>query len=226
MHSSLPLAAATRRRASVCGALVALLVVAWPGQAASRLDSDHDGLTDASERVHHCDPARRDTDRDGMTDAFEVRFHLRCADHRDANDDPDRDGVANVKEFRRGTNPHGPLGKPAKRRTVPPLTPIPQTSYKLSDRFNLAIPDSGRRAYDQAQADQEGTTQVVIGDFLSYVEPKQIATVGPGAVRLWTPTTSDCYADKNGARSYFAATNTPTGVRQPCSGDVAADSRT
>ncbi|PYL00591.1 MAG: hypothetical protein DME19_04540, partial [Verrucomicrobia bacterium] len=42
-----------------------------------------------------------------MSDAYEIAFNLDPF-HNDANEDPDGDGLTNLQEFQRGTNPRNP----------------------------------------------------------------------------------------------------------------------
>ena len=77
-----------------------------PGRpaAASTLDSDHDGLTDAFERAIGTDPFNPDTDHDGLTDGYEV-LHS----HTDPlNPDTDHDGLTDGFEVSLGLDPNDP----------------------------------------------------------------------------------------------------------------------
>jgi hypothetical protein len=62
-------------------------------------DLDGDGLGDA------CDP---DIDGDGMPDSWEIAHGLDPFDPSDASQDPDRDALTNLDEFRAGTDPGNP----------------------------------------------------------------------------------------------------------------------
>lgn len=72
-------------------------------------DSDEDGLTDEDERnVYRTDPNDPDTDNDGINDGVEVAAGLNPKDSKDANIDPDGDGLTNAQEIEHGTNPNNP----------------------------------------------------------------------------------------------------------------------
>ncbi|GAA1519782.1 NlpC/P60 family protein [Kribbella lupini] len=64
-------------------------------------DTDHDGLTDAFEKLAGTSPASADTDKDGLPDAFEA-----IKSHTDPlTADTDRDGVSDPFEISAGTDP-------------------------------------------------------------------------------------------------------------------------
>ncbi|MDT4986071.1 MAG: vibriolysin, partial [Micromonosporaceae bacterium] len=85
-------------------AVAASTVVAVPASAVS-LDSDHDGMTNAWELVHHLNPhqaadARTDLDHDGLTNLWEFRLgedpRRVDTDHDgipDGGEDNDHDGL-------------------------------------------------------------------------------------------------------------------------------------
>jgi predicted outer membrane repeat protein len=76
------------------------------GQPASP-DVDGDGLSACVELCAGTNPEAVDTDGDGMPDGFEVRYGLDpLAD--DAQQDADLDGLTNLEEFLRGSNPLDP----------------------------------------------------------------------------------------------------------------------
>jgi hypothetical protein len=69
------------------------------------LDSDGDGLTDAYERlVSHSNPYVVDTDLNGMPDGWQV-LHFGNLKNNPLND-PDQDGLTNLKEYLYGTDPN------------------------------------------------------------------------------------------------------------------------
>ena len=62
-------------------------------------DTDDDGIPDAT------DP---DDDNDGMADVWETENGLNPIDAADASLNPDKDGLTNLQEYQRGTNPDCP----------------------------------------------------------------------------------------------------------------------
>jgi thrombospondin type 3 repeat protein len=69
------------------------------------VDSDGDGLSDATERSLGTDPHRRDTDGDGLPDGWEVANGLNPRLDLDAVRDPDSDGLDNRNEYLVRMNP-------------------------------------------------------------------------------------------------------------------------
>ncbi len=71
-------------------------------------DSDHDGLSDDDEIFNHTDRVNPDTDGDGLDDLWEVENGLSPLDptgEQGAEGDMDQDGLTNLDEFTRGTDP-------------------------------------------------------------------------------------------------------------------------
>lgn len=71
-------------------------------------DTDHDGLRDLDEDRYGTSRISADTDVDGLSDAWEVLYGLDPNDKNGVNGaegDPDGDGVTNIEESRKGTNP-------------------------------------------------------------------------------------------------------------------------
>ena len=69
------------------------------------LDWDNDQLNDKGEYLNSTDPKRPDTDGDGMPDGWEVEHRLDPISN-DADKDPDRDGITNLREYQNGTDPN------------------------------------------------------------------------------------------------------------------------
>ena len=71
-------------------------------------DADHDGLIDIVELlVIETDWQNADTDGDGIPDGWEVDFDLDPIVN-DSLDDPDNDGLNNLEEYQRGSDPYDP----------------------------------------------------------------------------------------------------------------------
>lgn len=69
-------------------------------------DTDGDGLGDADEvNVHKTNPLSADTDSDGLKDAFEINYGFNPIVAGEQNQDPDSDGLSNLKEQKRKSNP-------------------------------------------------------------------------------------------------------------------------
>ena len=80
-------------------------------------DEDQDGLTNQKELDHHTSPVDKDTDADGLPDSFEVeneclnpvgdQAHPQGYDGKPlpGDNDADDDGLTDLEEFQRGTDP-------------------------------------------------------------------------------------------------------------------------
>lgn len=69
-------------------------------------DTDGDTLNDGGEvNTYHSDPLKTDGDSDGMPDVWEAAHGLNPL-LDDASGDPDSDGLINLLEYKRGSDPH------------------------------------------------------------------------------------------------------------------------
>ncbi len=69
-------------------------------------DTDDDGLDDGEEiLIHGTNVTNPDTENDGMPDGWEIKYAFNPLVD-DSFEDPDEDGLTNVKEYQAGTNPH------------------------------------------------------------------------------------------------------------------------
>ncbi len=106
-------------------------------------DADGDGLTNLQEAQAATDPTSTDSDHDGMSDFWEILHHLNPNDPADAVLDMDADGISNLEEFLAGTEPetaNTPLPGPA----------IESFSYDQADRLNaVASPAPATIGLDQ-----------------------------------------------------------------------------
>ena len=79
------------------------------GVGNNEVDSDGDGLTDATEQfLHHTLPGNSDTDGDGLPDGWEINNGLSPSSGSGDNGstgDPDQDGVNNGSEYAGSTSP-------------------------------------------------------------------------------------------------------------------------
>jgi hypothetical protein len=67
-------------------------------------DTDSDGVLNLVEYLYNCNPNHPDSDSDTMPDLWEIQNGLNPAVD-DSLEDPDNDGVTNVKEYEDGTDP-------------------------------------------------------------------------------------------------------------------------
>jgi len=69
-------------------------------------DTDGDGVNDGAESTAGTNPLNVDSDGDLMADGWEVLHGFDPLDAADAAADADSDGLTNLQEFERKTNPH------------------------------------------------------------------------------------------------------------------------
>ena len=69
-------------------------------------DTDGDGLNDGAESTAGTNPLNVDSDGDLMADGWEVLHGFDPLDAADASADADSDGLTNLHEFERKTDPH------------------------------------------------------------------------------------------------------------------------
>ena len=171
------------------GSAPATQVIAQPDVEGAQVDSDHDGLTDASEREHHSDPLQADTDKDGLTDGFEVGHGSdplsSDSDHDGLLDgtefalgtnassiDTDQDGLTDNVEVRFGTNPLvADAGDGVPRTAVPAkgsgaLALVSATGY---DQIDAGLPPDATR-----DTDGDGLTDAF--ERLAGTDPTQVDT--------------------------------------------------
>jgi hypothetical protein len=104
------------------------------------VDSDGDGLTDATEIHLNLNPNQADSDGDGMTDGWEIAFGLDALQN-DAPADLDSDGFTNLAEFAAGTDPMDELKVPS---PAVDLSAGLLAHWKFDDRNgSVAIDSSG-----------------------------------------------------------------------------------
>ncbi|MHA1463692.1 MAG: NosD domain-containing protein [Candidatus Heimdallarchaeaceae archaeon] len=71
-------------------------------------DTDDDGLKDGEEiLIYGTNVTNPDTENDGMPDGWEIKYSFDPLVD-DSFEDPDEDGLTNVKEYEAGTKPHDP----------------------------------------------------------------------------------------------------------------------
>ena len=75
------------------------------GTNPASIDTDNDNLSDSEEILLGFNPLNNDSDMDGMPDGWEAQYGLDPTDPSDAEKDLDGDGITNIEEYERGTDP-------------------------------------------------------------------------------------------------------------------------
>jgi len=118
-----------------------------------------------------------DTDQDGMPDAWELFFGLNPANPADANEDPDGDGMSNLKEYLADTCP-------TNRFSVFYIRDI-----ALSNQITLSFPCSTSRVYSL-----EFRSSLATGQWTGVAGQSNIPGHASGTLQL---------TDTNGVRRFF-----------------------
>ena len=77
----------------------------WRNNNVFDIDPDMDALSSTTEKLIGTNATNPDTDEDGMPDGWEFVYGLDPKSHDDASLDLDGDGLTNLQEFQRKTNP-------------------------------------------------------------------------------------------------------------------------
>lgn len=118
-------------------------------------DADNDGATLLDEFLSGLDPSEADTDVDGLPDGFELVNACLRPQARDAQSDPDGDGMDSLEEYDAGSDPCAAgQGAPA-TATPSPGTPS-ATPSSATPGTPAAPPPSGRLG---PGADQDGRVE-------------------------------------------------------------------
>ena len=151
--------------------------------ARATADTDHDGLSDRTERRLQTDPDRSDSDGDELPDGWEVRHGLDPVDRVDAKDDADGDGLWNHTEYRVSSDPRSgdtdSNGRPdalddtdgdrvpnVVEQETPELDPVQADSDGdgVPDGGGDADADAGTNAQEPAQGDDPASAQTAAPD--------------------------------------------------------------
>jgi len=110
-------------------------------------DADGDGSSLLDEFLNGLDPTEADTDGDGMADGFELGSACLSPQARDSTGDPDADGVDNLTEYTRGTDPCTPEpGAAAPTPEAPPEVPTPVAGPPATGSGGLIADDGSNMA--------------------------------------------------------------------------------
>lgn len=94
-----------------------------------------------------------DTDRDGIPDEWELRFGLDRLDPSDANADPDNDGLSNLEEYRRRSDP-------LVANNIPPGVLVASTMLEVAAGRDFTLDGSGSSAPETDQTLSFEWTQI------------------------------------------------------------------
>jgi FG-GAP-like repeat/Bacterial Ig domain/Bacterial TSP3 repeat/NHL repeat/Regulator of chromosome condensation (RCC1) repeat len=117
------------------------------------LDSDGDGLSNASESDAGTDPHVSDTDGDGIPDGFEVAHGL-DPNADDSILDLDGDGLTNLDEYRQGLDPEADDAPPL--LSAPPNVTVYSTGALTAVALGTATASDARDGVVSATADDTG----------------------------------------------------------------------
>ena len=136
------------------------------------IDTDNDGLTDYEEIfTYNTDPNSSDTDGDAIPDGWEVINNLNPIGD-DASDDPDGDGLTNLKEFQNNINPNNPDtdddGMPDGWKVTNNLNPIVDDASEDPDEDGLT----------NLQEFQNGSDPNIRNSIFIEVPPDQTISIG------------------------------------------------
>jgi hypothetical protein len=153
-------------------------------------DSDHDGLSDYAEvNIYGTDRHDSDTDNDGIPDGWEVAHGL-VPVVNDAAQDPDQDGLTNLQEYQRGTNPYN-ADTDGDGLTDSAEVNVWQTNPLSADTDGDLLPDkwevdngTNPRVID-ATADPDGDNVTNLQEYTAGTNPKVADTDGDGMDDGW-----------------------------------------
>jgi hypothetical protein len=141
------------------------------------LDTDQDSIPDNEEiQIYGTLPYSQDSDSDSMPDAWEILYNLNPRNRDDKLEDPDKDYLSNINEFREGTNPRL---NDSDSDTI--LDGIEISEYHTSPLSNDTdkdlMPDNWEIRYglnplvDDSQLDPDGDGKTNLNEYVSNENP-------------------------------------------------------